>query len=435
MSIKDKKAHDVMTRARTLLAVSQPFFGCLSLHLQLVEVSDKERVCQIWGSEEAGTMAVDGKNLFYYPPFALKLADAEVQGVCAHEVMHCALKHMTRRGHRDAMLWNIAADFVINLDLKKAGFSLPGQPIGLDMMLKPPKKGTQPPQGHLYDEQFEGMGTDEVYERINRHTKKVKIYVDGCGAGQDPGGCGRVIDAKDGTGSDKEGADQGKGLSAADLATLDSDWDTNVRMAAAIAKKANAGNVPGYLARLVEELDKPRIDWKQELRDFVDNSCEKTFSWMRPNRRSAATGVLTPGYISDSLRKLLFIVDISGSIDGHQMKSMGSEAAGALYDGVCDAMNVIYTDTEMKKDDEFLRGDIVKIESPGGGGTDFKAVMEYVAEHHSDANAIVFLTDTFTGSWGEDPGIPVLWGSITPLREAHQPPYGRLMYVDIERGE
>ena len=50
------KALHAVTRARTVLLVSQPFYGALALQLILVEVTN-EKFCS--------TMAVDGKHMFY----------------------------------------------------------------------------------------------------------------------------------------------------------------------------------------------------------------------------------------------------------------------------------------------------------------------------------------------------------------------------------
>lgn len=418
---KDKKALNAMTRARTCLVVAQPFFGCLSLQLELVEVTDEAQVMAIWGSK-TGTMAVDGKHLYYHPPFVLGLKDPEVIGVIAHEVMHCAYKHMIRRGHRDPIIYNMAGDFVINADLKKANFVLPGPEI--NMASKP---GTT---GHLFDAKFDGMGTEEVYERLIQNVKKVKIFISA--GGNDPGGCGAVIDAKGSGRGDKEGNQPGHGLSEADVATLEADWDANVRMAVAVAKRSNAGNVPGHLERLVGELNKPRIDWRKELMDFTSTCMTKDFSWSRPHRRTAAWGVLLPGFISDGMQKLICVMDVSGSVSLEMMQQWGGECMSMLDNGICDVMVLIYTDTVVQKVEEYLRGDVLKITTTGGGGTHFDAVMKYIREEHDDAQAIVFLTDMLTGSFGQDPDIPTLWGATLPHSHLKTitVPFGRVVEVD-----
>ena len=71
-------------RARSALIVSQPFWGCLSAALRLVERPDVE------------TMATDGESLFFNPSFTLSLPQRELIGVLAHEVEHVARLHCLR---------------------------------------------------------------------------------------------------------------------------------------------------------------------------------------------------------------------------------------------------------------------------------------------------------------------------------------------------
>lgn len=102
-----------LSRARTQLLLNQPFFGTLCLRLKLEAVSNFP------------TMATDGRRLVYSPTFVDQLTSAELEGVLAHEVMHCALAHHCRRGERNAALWNQAADYAINPLLIRNGITLP----------------------------------------------------------------------------------------------------------------------------------------------------------------------------------------------------------------------------------------------------------------------------------------------------------------------
>ncbi len=101
-----------LTRARTQLLLSHPFFGALCLRLKLFPAA-------------ISTMATDGRRIAYGPKFVASLTPAELEGVLAHEVMHCALAHHCRRGTRDLKLWNQAADYAINYLLVANGFTLP----------------------------------------------------------------------------------------------------------------------------------------------------------------------------------------------------------------------------------------------------------------------------------------------------------------------
>lgn len=70
-------------------------------------------------------MVTDGRRLVYNPAFVEQLTPAELEGVLAHEVTHCALAHHCRRGERDAQLWNQATDYAINPILVSNGMTLP----------------------------------------------------------------------------------------------------------------------------------------------------------------------------------------------------------------------------------------------------------------------------------------------------------------------
>jgi hypothetical protein len=62
----------------------------------------------------AGFAADDGSRIVYNSAFVSELKPAELEGVLAHEVLHCALGHHCRRGEREPGLWNEAADLAIN---------------------------------------------------------------------------------------------------------------------------------------------------------------------------------------------------------------------------------------------------------------------------------------------------------------------------------
>ena len=89
-------------KARTALLLDHPFFGSL-----LFRLNGRS-------SRSIATMATDGITLLYNPEFVETLSGAELAGVLAHEVMHPALQHHTRRGERDQKRWNIACDYAIN---------------------------------------------------------------------------------------------------------------------------------------------------------------------------------------------------------------------------------------------------------------------------------------------------------------------------------
>ena len=77
-----------LTRARTQLILDQPFFGSLALRLRLVE------------DPTVDTAYTDGVVLGYNWGFITRLSLEETKWVVAHEVMHLACMHHTRRAWR-----------------------------------------------------------------------------------------------------------------------------------------------------------------------------------------------------------------------------------------------------------------------------------------------------------------------------------------------
>ena len=102
-----------LTKAKSLLIMSEPFFGSLVLRLPLEE------------DTKTKTMVTNGKSIRYNPKVINDASVQEVQGMLAHTVMHPALLHHTRRNGRDADKWNKACDYVVDSILNKSGFSLP----------------------------------------------------------------------------------------------------------------------------------------------------------------------------------------------------------------------------------------------------------------------------------------------------------------------
>jgi predicted metal-dependent peptidase len=122
-------------KARTALLLDHPFFGSL-----LFRLGGR-------ASNSIQTMSTDGVSLlFYNPGFVETLTAAELAGVLAHEVMHPALQHHTRRRDRDRKRWNMACDYAINPLLLDAGLTLP--------------------KDVLIEHRFRGMSAERIYNLI-----------------------------------------------------------------------------------------------------------------------------------------------------------------------------------------------------------------------------------------------------------------------------
>src|ERR1700757_4574927 len=122
-------------KSRAALLLDHPFFGTLLFRLGAQARSS------------IATMATDGVSLYFNPEFVEGLSSAELIGTLAHECMHLALQHHTRRVGRNPRRWNMACDYAINPMLVDAGLTLP--------------------KGVLMDRRFRGMSAEEICNRLD----------------------------------------------------------------------------------------------------------------------------------------------------------------------------------------------------------------------------------------------------------------------------
>ncbi|CCF19131.1 conserved protein of unknown function [Pseudorhizobium banfieldiae] len=381
---------DKMLAAQTSLLWDHPFFGVLNAQLEMIEVEPDH--------PQIDTMATDGRRLWWNPKFVEDLTVPEVVFVRAHEVMHNALEHHIRRGHRKPGRFNDACDYAINGELVACG-------VG-----KMPKIG-------LIDPRYTGLSAEEIYRLLDDENDG-----DDSSEGQgDRGGCGTTVD---GCPQNDEAA----------KAELQAEMQTKIRQAAMVAKAAQAGKLPASLSRLIDELLAPKVDWRAVLRRFIDESMTRDFAWHKPNRRMIPHGIITPGLISDGVSHIVIAVDTSGSIDNDILKDFAAEVNGAYQEGAVDKLTVIYADASVARIDQFENGDELTINPAGGGGTAFSDTFEKITDQFPDARACIYLTDMGVYDFGDEPPMPVLWGVYGRSSKdvaTLSPPFGECINISI----
>ena len=419
-----------ITRARSALVIFQPFYGTLLMNLHMEE------------SQQFPTMATDGQRVLWNPEFVSRLTDPELLFVLSHEAAHCANLHQCRRKGREPRLWNEAADYVINADLITAQI------------------GQMPAKG-LYDPQYAGLSTEDVYAMLKAEQDQQPQQPKGNPQPQQgqpqgqpqpgqPGqpGQGEASQAagKPGEGDEgeSEGQDTGQGStpateapeasegqpgpgtcgdpgdcgeildapgSAGEVAEEEAKWQTVTRQAINVATKA-AGRIPAHLERLVTELGKPQSNWREHLRRFVDQSSHFDYSWQRPDRRFGHTDYVMPGTVSDGVHHVIIAIDTSGSINDKALGRFRTEAQSLLDQGAVDRITVIDCDAKVNGVYTFEAGDLITITNKGGGGTSFKPVWGWLTDHADDAAAVVYFTDLEPcDGFGKEPILPVLWAA------------------------
>lgn len=352
-----------LSKARAALVLSQPFFGSLALRLRCVADATVE------------TMAVDGESIFYNPDFVESLTFDEITGVVAHEVMHLACAHHARRGERDPRLWNRAGDYAINGLLIAAGFTLPA--------------------GRLQDSRFDDMPAEEIYAVLERERTNGS-GIDTGAPGEDPGGCGAVRDAP---------GEHGCKPSPAELSQAAKDWQIAALQAAQVA-----GELPAGIARLVDTLRQPRIDWRHVLRRFVETTARSDYQWFPPNRRYISMGFYLPSIRSDELGPIVIAIDTSGSIRKEAVEQFAAELSAVLEDCRPEIVHLLYCDRTITGVESLTADDLpLKLNPKGGGGTDFRPPFDWVGRSGLRPACLIYLTDLKSRKFPAAPDYPVLW--------------------------
>jgi predicted metal-dependent peptidase len=377
----------MLTRARIGLILDQPFFGSLALRLKLQEYAAIE------------TMATDGHNIRYNPSFVEKQKPEHLKTIVAHEVMHCASGHHARRDARDPKQWNIACDYAINPILKESGFSIP--------------------DGALISSQYNNMSAEEIYTvRKNDPNQKGG---DGQGDGegdqnQDPGKMGAV--------EDPQGEDS-KSPTPAELKQAEQDWKVAAKQAATQAKAA--GKLPGSLSRFVDEILRPKIDWRAILQVFVQPTGKNDYTMNPPNRRYIHLGLYMPSLKSNEMPPIVIGIDTSGSISAENLNCFRAEIQ-SIMDNCPTTIDCFYCDTKITGHDIFTQDNPVVFKNcRGGGGTDFRPVFKEIEKQGLRPECLIYLTD-LEGSFPDHaPDYPVLWINTYNHETA---PFGTTVFME-----
>ena len=83
--------------------------------------------------------------------------------------------------------------------------------------------------------------------------------------------------------------------------------------------------MPGGLSKVIDEIIKPKVNWKAVLAKFLTNTAKNDYSWMKPNRRFIGRDMYLPSLYSERLESVVVAVDTSGSISDDELQIFASE--------------------------------------------------------------------------------------------------------------
>ncbi len=349
--------------AASLLRITNKsaFFAALALH------------ARIEASDEIPTAATDGEAVYINPAFWNSLSSAEQDGVLLHETLHAALLHVSRREGRDAKLWNIAADIVVNGIILQEGWTLP--------------------EKRIRDARYEHLAVEEAYEKLLRDANAAPpLHAD-------------LLDDAPGDAIKKRGAGK-PGDAKQTRAQMDGFWKNALEQAQIVAQANRVGDVPAGILRELKNAAQTPLDWRSYLWRYLTQTPTDFSNF---DRRFVGRGMYLDTIDGESVR-VLVCVDTSGSVDDGELQVFLGETLGILR-------SYPHLECELFFADAALHGPFpLKIGAPlpkpvGGGGTDFRPFFARIAEHRflQNRTVAIYLTDGYGTFPERAPRVPVLW--------------------------
>lgn len=348
-------------------------------------------------TDDIPTACTNGRDVMYNPNFIKTLDDRELNFVVLHEALHKVYQHMhlwKKLWKQSPMLTNMAADYVVNFSIHEADTQ------GVI---------TKRPDSALFDLRFKGMTTKQVFELLK------KDFEDNGGGGKD--------------GHDSHDWEGAEALSDEEVKETAKQIDQALRQGEIIR-----GKMQGNKNRSVNELLEPKVNWREQLRDFVNATCknkDKT-SWKRPHKRFIGHDIYMPSMVGESIGQIVVGIDTSGSIGQQELNEFLTEVVAICDDVSPSSIELLYWDTNVAGHETYNQGDYKGLfestKPAGGGGTHVGCVNQYIKDKRIQPEAIIILTDgyvenDFGGNWE----YPTLWAITTRHITS---PHGKTIHID-----
>ena len=361
------------------------------------------------------------------------MSDKEIIFGVGHEVLHCVYDHFDaeRRGNRHPMLWNIANDYVINADLIDANI---GEQIKLVQI--------------CYDWKYRGKISEEIYDdlfkkyededgevgKLPQGMDSFDVHLDRA-EGDDQGASG-MGEGEDGSeGGDKEGPAQ---YTQEEKDAIKQEFQNAVMQS---AKAAGAGNLPGGVKRLLQDLLNPKLDWRELLAMQIQSVIKSDYTFKTPSRKGLDQGFWLPGMDREQTIDIALGIDTSGSMSDAMLLDILSETKGVMDQYTDFNIHLFCFDTEVHNPQIFTQHNMeefMEYQPEGGGGTDFECCWNYFKDNGIEPKKFVMFTDGYPwDSWGDENYCDTLfivhgggYGGNTP-----EAPFGTTVQYEEASGE
>lgn len=316
------------------------------------------------------TACTNGIYLKINPDFFMDLRDDHRISLFAHEAWHVAFKHVLRSKNLDPQIYNMAADHVINLMLKKHGYDIPSN--------------------WLCEDRFANMSTEEVYaillaENPNPPPSMMQDIITG-------------------------GGNQAAQNAHAQQIT------STILQAAHTANQRNggagAGMIPGEIQADIQRIISPKLSWDKIFKKTVNQLARNNYSMRKFNRRFFPDFYL-PTLYGESIGKVVFAVDASGSVTDDQLNSMFTQIEWVQKNLKPSEIEIAVFDTRIR--------DIFKVEPStnifslgitGRGGTNLFPLFEHYNKNKPEMLVVFSDLDCAPIPIEDKPSYPVVWVAV-----------------------
>jgi len=350
--------------------------------------------------DDVPTACTNGIDCKYGSKFIKDMSDSDLRGLIMHENLHKVFQHMFLWQHlykEDGRTANMACDYVINIIID-------------DIRVRTGGFVTLP-EGGLLDRKYEGMDSQTVYNMLRE---------DGDG-GSGAGG--------EGEGFDDHDWESGEGMSQEEIEQIGKDINQAIRQG-----QLMAGKLGGNQSRALGSLIEPKVDWREQLREFVSSTAvgKDISTWQRVNRRWLQHDVYMPSTITETVGRIVVAIDTSGSIGAAELDKFLSEVQGICINAMPEKVDLLYWDTDVAAHEVYTQEQLAKLTSStkpaGGGGTDVACVSKYLKDNQIRPECVIVLTDGYIyGDWGTW-NAPVLWTIVGGNKVV--PPMGTTIHLD-----
>jgi len=362
------------------------------------------------------TAYTDGRNEVYGREFINGLTDdRHVAFACMHENYHKMYRHLTtwkKLWDEDPRLANMACDFHINLKLVDQD---PNETL-IAMLYKDGRPAW------CLDAKFRGMNTKQIFDILKKRKKE------GTGKGPPVEGDGEPLD--------DHGWEDANARTDEEERELAQEVDRAIRQGKIAANK-QCGKGMGGGDWDLGELTTPKVNWREELREFVRTTCRgnDASSWRRPNRRFLADDVYMPSMVSERVRSLVLMQDMSGSTGCDERMAAMSEIVGMLKEVHPESVDLLYWGSYVSGHEHYTQSTMDTIafvtKPKEGGGTEPTVAIPFMKNKNISPDCIIVFTDGYISNWGTDWPAPILWVICGSGGSSITAPVGKTIHVDI----